>query len=303
MDQQPAIDAESYLMEGVYRGDPHAWRQLIERYRKRLLAFACARVDQSATAEDLVQETFVNLLEALPRLRGVKRLETLLFTILRRRVVDHYRRTGTARVRSIEPLESSSSDGAVIDDRQLEPDEWLLATEAASLDFEMLADAIEQVCGQIRKQTRFFDLQIIEAIFFAAMTNAEVSQRLGVDGSDVASRKKRLLDRLQTSIEEHPLQGQTISSRSVDEDLWRRVWQSLRPSCPKRSVLGKYLLGLLPIDWHDYVRFHCEVIRCEYCAASLAEFQSAQNDADAQRLSQRLFQSTINFLPLRRALP
>ena len=63
----------------------------MQRYQGRLVAFARSRRLSDADAEDLVQETFVHFLRGLPAFRAQASVETYLFVILRRRVVEYFR--------------------------------------------------------------------------------------------------------------------------------------------------------------------------------------------------------------------
>src|SRR5450755_292219 len=49
------------------------------------------------------------------------------------------------------------------------------------------------------------------------------------------------------------------------------IWRRHRLSCPTREQLGSYLLGVLPNDAADFVKFHLEVVACRYCAASVED--------------------------------
>ncbi|MGE5755620.1 MAG: RNA polymerase sigma factor, partial [Planctomycetaceae bacterium] len=59
-------DAEALLVRQVRAGAASAWRQLIERYEGRLLAFVDSRLRDRAASEDVVQETFIGFLTSLP---------------------------------------------------------------------------------------------------------------------------------------------------------------------------------------------------------------------------------------------
>ena len=84
-------EAERYLLDAVRRGDEQGWPQLVDRYQGRLLAFARSRVRNASDAEDRVQEAFIGLLRGLEKFRGECSLETYLFSILRRRIIDSHR--------------------------------------------------------------------------------------------------------------------------------------------------------------------------------------------------------------------
>src|SRR5947209_4218760 len=95
-------EAERFLLDQIRRGDGEAWSQLVERYEGRLLAFARSRGVKSADAEDLVQDTFLLFLRGLPDYRAQAGLETYLFVILRRRVIEHFRGKQTTLCRLTE---------------------------------------------------------------------------------------------------------------------------------------------------------------------------------------------------------
>ncbi len=59
-------DTEVLLIRQVREGDAGAWRQLIERFEGRLIAFVDSRLRDRAASEDVVQETFVGFLTSLP---------------------------------------------------------------------------------------------------------------------------------------------------------------------------------------------------------------------------------------------
>ena len=84
--------AERYLIDRIRESDAEAWRQLVDRYHGRLRAFAARELPSPSDADDIVQETFIGLLQSLGGFRGDSSLETFLFLILRRRVADYYRR-------------------------------------------------------------------------------------------------------------------------------------------------------------------------------------------------------------------
>jgi len=77
------------------------------------------------------------------------------------------------------------------------------------------------------------------------------------------------------------------------------IWRRHRLSCPSRQQLGSYLLGVLPEDAAEYVKFHLESIECRYCAASVADLRAQQSAADAeqaQKRRHRYFNSSAGYL-------
>src|SRR4030042_4361796 len=84
--------AEQFLLDKIRRGNKEAWSEFVDRYRGRLVSFARAKLGESADAEDAVQETFVAFIKSLQVYRGECGMETYLFSLLRRKIIDSYRR-------------------------------------------------------------------------------------------------------------------------------------------------------------------------------------------------------------------
>ena len=80
-------------------GDPETW---IEDHGDVLLRFAAVRVGDTATAEDLVQETLLAAWRSRDSFDGACSPRTWLVAILKRRVADHFRRRGRQRERVAE---------------------------------------------------------------------------------------------------------------------------------------------------------------------------------------------------------
>lgn len=75
------------------------------------------------------------------------------------------------------------------------------------------------------------------------------------------------------------------------------IWQRARLSCPTRSELGSYLLGVLPADYSDYIQFHLQTVGCRLCHANLndLEEQSTQSQHVPNR-RRRFFESSAGLL-------
>jgi RNA polymerase sigma-70 factor (ECF subfamily) len=84
-----ALDSE---IQEPQLDDPTLW---VDRYGDALLRFALSRVGQKKeVAEDLVQETLLAAWRGRDSFDSRASLSTWLFSILRRKVADHYRRAG-----------------------------------------------------------------------------------------------------------------------------------------------------------------------------------------------------------------
>ena len=69
--------------------DPAAW---VDRHGDYLYRFALLHVSEPELAQDLVQDTFLAALGSLASFRGDSQERTWLTSILKRKIIDHYRK-------------------------------------------------------------------------------------------------------------------------------------------------------------------------------------------------------------------
>src|SRR5215207_7659711 len=93
---RPAAPLDEVTLRRAQRGDQRAWRDLIERYRQPVHALIWRLLAGRARhrVEDLVQETFVRVLRALPGFdpAGPASLSTWMLTIATRLTLNDLRR-------------------------------------------------------------------------------------------------------------------------------------------------------------------------------------------------------------------
>jgi RNA polymerase sigma-70 factor (ECF subfamily) len=116
----PASPDEQRLVEALRAGDERAFEALIERYHRSLLRLALMYVPSRAVAEEVVQETWLGVLQGLPRFEGRSSLKTWIFRILTNRA----RTRGQRESRSI-PFSAAWSPEADSDEPAVEADRFL----------------------------------------------------------------------------------------------------------------------------------------------------------------------------------
>lgn len=95
MTAEPTSETDSQAQEPLApREDASAW---LEQHGDALYGYARARVGARDLAEDLVQETLLAALQARAQFAGRSSVRTWLFSILRHKIVDLYRRGGAGR--------------------------------------------------------------------------------------------------------------------------------------------------------------------------------------------------------------
>ncbi len=71
------------------KADPQKW---LELYGDKMYQYALPRVNDIGMAEDLVQETFLSALKGLDGYKGEAPEKNWLFSILKNKIIDHYRK-------------------------------------------------------------------------------------------------------------------------------------------------------------------------------------------------------------------
>jgi RNA polymerase sigma factor (sigma-70 family) len=295
-----STQAEQYLVERIRKGDDRAWSQVVERYHGRLLAFAQRQLGQRADAEDAVQDTFVNFIRAIGAFRAQCGLESYLFTILRRKIIDIYRRGEGKKVGLIQDLYKSqpgwedSSPMAGFASAEPTASWYLRRDERKEVLLDGFAAALIRVLDHMKQSLNFEAIKTIELLFFCQLSNSDTAQVLKIDPSRVGVIKHRCIKQIQEGLS--GTEGPDLSEGDW-EGILKRIWQEYRPSCPKRNTIGAYLLGTLEKDWQEYVAFHLDVLGCHFCRANFEDLQEQNRRKGADKLQQRILESTVGFLP------
>ena len=285
-------EAERYLLEHIRSGDQAAWSQLVERYQGRLLAFARRRAPRHADPEDLVQDTFLQFLRGIAGFRGQASVETFLFLILRRRIIEMLR---GKKLAACNLPDSPSDDSSAIDLPAADASaSWYVGRDEQRETAKVaLAEALKPLVKSLQEELNFRDLQILELLFYAQRPNREIAAKLSVSAEHIAMVKHRWLKAVRARVDANDQSWSSAEAAALDS-LLSEVWEDQRPSCPKRSTVGGYLLKTLDEPWQNYVAFHVESLGCAYCRASLDDLDK-QTRLDPAKLRDRIMQSTIGF--------
>ncbi|MFK7694398.1 RNA polymerase sigma factor [Paenibacillus sp. HJGM_3] len=89
MERSEASDEQLALQAG--RGDPLAFRELVERHKSYIFTLLIQLIGHRETAEDLAQEVFLKLYRSLPQFRAEAKFTTWLYRIAANTAVDYKR--------------------------------------------------------------------------------------------------------------------------------------------------------------------------------------------------------------------
>jgi RNA polymerase sigma-70 factor (ECF subfamily) len=137
--------------------DPDKW---IAQYADYLFNYTITRVKDRETAQDLVQDTFFAGLKSMKNFKGEANERTWLISILKRKIIDHYRKInskkGKAEVR-VNFSDDSDNEGSWIEQRVADPFD---KTAEDQLENSELGLAIHDCLGKLpAKQAEVFKMK------------------------------------------------------------------------------------------------------------------------------------------------
>jgi len=116
-------DIDSACLRALAHGDRSAFASLVERWQTRLINFFYRSTHNRADAEDLAQETFLELYRAAPRYTARGTFNAFIFTLARRRLIDSYRKSSRRPLEFIDPTDFVMQQQAEANDSTREIEE------------------------------------------------------------------------------------------------------------------------------------------------------------------------------------
>ncbi len=162
------------------KADPARFAVLYEKYYKPVFVFVYRRAGDDAAADDIVANTFLKALLALPRYeyRGVP-FSAFLFRIAMNEVNLYFRKTKRERHVSLQQTDL----GAMI-------------TETGETDSDERRRLLMRALEWLKPE----DMQLIELRFFEKRSFAEVGHICGMNETNAKVRTYRILDKLKKQL-------------------------------------------------------------------------------------------------------
>ncbi|WP_224483811.1 sigma-70 family RNA polymerase sigma factor [Robertkochia aurantiaca] len=158
--------------------DPAQW---VDRYADYLFNYTIVRVNDRIIAEDLVQETFLAALKSAKSFKGKASERTWLISILKRKIIDYYRKNNSAKGKAEVKINYNDTDE--------QNGEWLEEQVADAFDInaedamqnEELGLAIQQCISRLpEKQAEVFTKKTIEG-----METEDICKELNITPSNL----------------------------------------------------------------------------------------------------------------------
>lgn len=206
-----ASEADRQLVQRIRAGEADAWQQCIDLYEGRLLAFARTRLQDRSAAEDIVQETFLGFLKALPNYDDRTPLESWLFSIAAHKLIDFMRRSGRRPILPL--LTSESKDGAARDltGPGRAASSMMRSNEKARSEANLIETCLKRLIHEFKATGAWERLQCVELIFVLGWANKDVAARLNISEQAVANHKFFVVSKLKEAAKSARLSNSTLS--------------------------------------------------------------------------------------------
>lgn len=187
-------------------GDPATW---VDKYGDVLFRYALLRVRERATAEDVVQETFLAAFKSKSQFQGGSEVCTWLIGILRHKISDHFRKNGRE-------VQADCSDDAdpLIDSWFDEKGTWLKPPKMWDVNPAELVER-QEFWRVLQSCMENLPDRIAEAFSLRVMNDTqadEVCEILGITATNLWVLLHRARSRLRACLEEKWFGRQTGES-------------------------------------------------------------------------------------------
>ena len=171
------------LIQRILAGDAIAFERLVGKYQKQVHTLAWRKVRDFHIAEDITQETFLQVYQKLETLEDPTRFPGWLYVIADRLCIAWLRRNQ----RHTEPLEDTD-----ISEVETEAYSRYIAMEHAKTFADARRDLVEELLAKLKEGNR----TVITLHYLEGMTYAEMSDFLGVSKNTIKSRLRRARQQL-----------------------------------------------------------------------------------------------------------
>ena len=178
-DDSAGQDADAAILRRITERDPRGVELLYDRYRGIAFALAYRLLGERGSAEDVVQEAFLNVWRqgaTYDKRRGTVR--TWLLTIVHHRAIDQMRST-----------RSKAGADTVIDDAMPLPAKQDIWAEVVQV---LEHERVQQAMATLPPEQR----QVVDLAYYGGFTHAEIAQRVGIPLGTVKGRMRLALDKL-----------------------------------------------------------------------------------------------------------
>ena len=171
------------LIQRTLVGDEDAFANLVKKYQKQIHTYAWRKTKDFHIAEDITQETFLQVSQKLGTLQDPTQFKRWLYQIANRLCIAWFRKNQVYAESFSETHIWEIETGAY---------SRYVAAEHAKMIAETQSDLVENLLAKLNEKDR----KVITLHYFENMTSSEISEFVGVSENTIKSRLRRARQRL-----------------------------------------------------------------------------------------------------------
>ena len=171
------------LIQRTLVGDEDAFANLVKKYQKQIHMYAWRKTKDFHIAEDITQETFLQVSQKLETLQDPTQFKRWLYQIANRLCIAWFRKNQVYAESFSETHIWEIETGAY---------SRYVAAEHAKMIAETQSDLVENLLAKLNEKDR----KVITLHYFENMTSSEISEFVGVSENTIKSRLRRARQRL-----------------------------------------------------------------------------------------------------------
>ena len=181
------------LVRAAQKGDERAFRQLVERYQRRIYQLALGMTKDPDDAMDIAQETFVRVHKYLPSFKGDSSFFTWTYRIATNLCLDAQRRKGRS-----ERVELDEGNEAEIEEAMDPPSHALAGPQRQALNDELKGKLEEALQGLSENHRAILLLREVDGLSYE-----ELAKVLDIRKGTVMSRLFHARLKMQKKLREY----------------------------------------------------------------------------------------------------
>lgn len=137
--------------------NPEKW---VDKYSDYLFNYTISRVNDRELAKDLISETFLSALKAMKNFKGEATERTWLISILKRKIIDYYRKSGSKKGKAEVKIDygGQGQEGEWLEEQVSDPAGYDMENRELKL---VIFDCLEKLN---ERQARIFKMKTIDGI-------------------------------------------------------------------------------------------------------------------------------------------
>ncbi|MCA9524630.1 MAG: RNA polymerase sigma factor [Myxococcales bacterium] len=181
------------LMTRYQKGDTSAFEALLDRYHRPIYNLILRMIGQRELAEDLLQDTFIRVINGAASFTQQARFKTWLYTIARNISIDAMRKRKYRRARSLdEPMNGEEGRTMVETIGSDEP------TSDRRVDDQRFKGRLEEALAALSDEQR----EVFVMRQFDGLAFKEIAEVVGTSENTIKSRMRYALENLRAALKD-----------------------------------------------------------------------------------------------------